>query len=122
MNLCQFHRFELSIGFFHYLSYLWVFIIINVIFDVSFTIGCRNGVFVCVSRSGVEMNFAHFTPISTKNVTYLYLKLHSPVEVSQLFKCLLTFMVNITIDLVCVCDGIVQYIYIVIRDIRFYCV
>ena len=49
-------------------------------------------------------------PISTKNVTYLCLKLHSSVEVSQLFKCLLMFMVNITIDLVCVCDGIVQYV------------
>ena len=37
-------------------------------------------------------------------------RLHGPVEVSQLFKCLLMFMVNITIDLVCVCDGIVQYV------------
>ena len=43
-----------------------------------------------------------------KNATYLYLRLHSPVEVSQLLK--LMFMVNITIDLVFVCEGIVQYI------------
>ena len=65
----------------------------------------------CVfTRSGVEMNFVHFTQ-SVQECHLLYLKLHSPVEVSQLFKCLLTSMVNITIDLVCVCDGIVQYIY-----------
>ena len=63
---------------------------------------------MCFTRSGVEMNFAHFTQISTKYTTYLYLRLHSPVEVSQLLE--LMFMVNITIDLVCVCDGIVQYI------------
>ena len=65
---------------------------------------------MCFTRSGVRMNFIHFTPISTKYVAYLYLRLHSPVEVSQLFKYTLTFMVNITIGLVCVCDGIVQYI------------
>ena len=63
MNLCQFHRFEYQLVFLHYLSYLWVFIIINVIFDASFTISCRNGVFGCVSRSGVEMNFVHFTQL-----------------------------------------------------------
>ena len=68
---------------------------------------------MCFTRSGVRMNFihfTHFTPISTKYATYLYLRLHSPVEVSQLFKYTLMFMVNITIDLVYVCDGTVQYI------------
>ena len=64
---------------------------------VFYKIWCRNGTL-------------YTSPNWYKNVTYLYLKLHSPVEVSQLFKCLLTFMVNITIDLVCVCDGIVQYV------------
>ena len=72
--------------FLHYLSYLWVSIIVNVLFNAIFINGYRNGVFGCVfTRSGVRMNFSHFTPISTKYATYLYLRLHSPVEVSQLF-------------------------------------
>ena len=34
--------------FLHYLSYLWVYIIVNVVFNAIFTNSCRNGVFGCV--------------------------------------------------------------------------
>ena len=48
---CNFHGFVSNLYnglFLHYLSYLWVFIIVNVIFNVRFINGCRNGVFGCV--------------------------------------------------------------------------
>ena len=86
---CNFHGFVSNMNnglFLHYLSYLWVYIIVNVVFNAIFTNGCRNGAFGCVFQDLVwRMNFIHFTPISTKYATYLYLRLHSPVEVSQLF-------------------------------------
>ena len=59
---------------------------------------------------GNELCTLHPNQYKVCHLFVLETRLHSPVEVSQLFKCLLMFVVNITIDLVCVCDGIVQYV------------
>ena len=48
---CNFHGFVSNMYnglFLHYLSYLWVSIIVNVIFNAIFINSCRNGVFGCV--------------------------------------------------------------------------
>ena len=47
-NFHQFHKFILFVLIMHYLSCLWIFIIINVNFNASFINSCRNGVFGCI--------------------------------------------------------------------------
>ena len=69
---CNFHGFVSNVYnglFLHYLSYLWVFIIVNVIFNVRFINSCRNGVFGCVLQDLVWEWTLHTSPQSVQSMS-----------------------------------------------------